>query len=313
MLVLTRRVGEALMIGDGVTVTVLGVRGNQVTSASRPPARWWSIAKRSTGASGGNRNANAGPGPPGAGGRHVRAGSAIRPPRGDVLPRLACSGDRDRRRSHGERITPERLRELHVAASWRDDVLGRAGPMFPSMSAPLRARLTASLRQTLSRWLDADDRIGHALPVGPDEYSSAASNGPLWDVQYVSSLKSFADGIVQGAAVLGAERVCSLLADWGRGSPVPVRIVGVLDRLPVDRTVAPGRGIRIDPLPAVSDDLPAWLPDKPGLLDFAYLGRTLVSVEAEAAPALFRPEDPTASTGAVRMTLKRGSQRRRCL
>jgi len=30
MLVLTRRVGEALMIGDDITITVLGVKGNQV-------------------------------------------------------------------------------------------------------------------------------------------------------------------------------------------------------------------------------------------------------------------------------------------
>jgi carbon storage regulator len=30
MLVLTRRVGETLMIGDDVTVTALGVKGNQV-------------------------------------------------------------------------------------------------------------------------------------------------------------------------------------------------------------------------------------------------------------------------------------------
>jgi carbon storage regulator len=30
MLILTRRVGETLMIGDDVTVTVLGVKGHQV-------------------------------------------------------------------------------------------------------------------------------------------------------------------------------------------------------------------------------------------------------------------------------------------
>ena len=30
MLILTRRVGETLLIGDSVTVTVLGVKGNQV-------------------------------------------------------------------------------------------------------------------------------------------------------------------------------------------------------------------------------------------------------------------------------------------
>jgi carbon storage regulator len=30
MLVLTRRVGETLMVGDDITVTVLGIKGNQV-------------------------------------------------------------------------------------------------------------------------------------------------------------------------------------------------------------------------------------------------------------------------------------------
>jgi len=30
MLILTRRVGETIMVGDDVTVTVLGVKGNQV-------------------------------------------------------------------------------------------------------------------------------------------------------------------------------------------------------------------------------------------------------------------------------------------
>ena len=30
MLILTRRVGESLMIGDDVNVTVLGIKGNQV-------------------------------------------------------------------------------------------------------------------------------------------------------------------------------------------------------------------------------------------------------------------------------------------
>jgi len=30
MLILTRRVGESLMIGEEITITVLGVKGNQV-------------------------------------------------------------------------------------------------------------------------------------------------------------------------------------------------------------------------------------------------------------------------------------------
>ncbi|REG78300.1 carbon storage regulator CsrA [Marinomonas pollencensis] len=37
MLILTRRVGEALMVGDEVSVTVLGVKGNQVRIGINAP------------------------------------------------------------------------------------------------------------------------------------------------------------------------------------------------------------------------------------------------------------------------------------
>lgn len=37
MLILTRRAGETLMIGDDVTVTVLGIKGNQVRIGVNAP------------------------------------------------------------------------------------------------------------------------------------------------------------------------------------------------------------------------------------------------------------------------------------
>jgi carbon storage regulator len=37
MLILTRRVGESLMIGDEISVTVLGVKGNQVRIGVNAP------------------------------------------------------------------------------------------------------------------------------------------------------------------------------------------------------------------------------------------------------------------------------------
>lgn len=37
MLILTRRVNEAVMIGDGITVTVLGIKGGQVRLGINAP------------------------------------------------------------------------------------------------------------------------------------------------------------------------------------------------------------------------------------------------------------------------------------
>jgi len=37
MLILTRRIGESLMVGDEVTVTVLGIKGNQVRIGVNAP------------------------------------------------------------------------------------------------------------------------------------------------------------------------------------------------------------------------------------------------------------------------------------
>jgi len=48
MLILTRRVGETVMIGNEVTVTVLGVKGNQVRIGVNAPRMWPFTAKRST-------------------------------------------------------------------------------------------------------------------------------------------------------------------------------------------------------------------------------------------------------------------------
>lgn len=37
MLILTRRIGETMMVGDEITVTVLGVKGNQIRLGMNAP------------------------------------------------------------------------------------------------------------------------------------------------------------------------------------------------------------------------------------------------------------------------------------
>lgn len=37
MLILTRRVGETIMVGDNVTVTIMGVKGNQIRIGINAP------------------------------------------------------------------------------------------------------------------------------------------------------------------------------------------------------------------------------------------------------------------------------------
>jgi carbon storage regulator len=39
MLILTRRVGETIMIGEDVTITILGLKGNQVRLGINAPKR----------------------------------------------------------------------------------------------------------------------------------------------------------------------------------------------------------------------------------------------------------------------------------
>jgi sRNA-binding carbon storage regulator CsrA len=64
VLILTRRVGETIMIGNDITVTVLGVNGNQVASGSTHRKMSRCTVKRSMSAS--SESSRTSPGGPSA-------------------------------------------------------------------------------------------------------------------------------------------------------------------------------------------------------------------------------------------------------
>lgn len=79
MLILTRRIGETLMVGDDVTVTVLGVKGNQVRIGVNAPKEvavhreeiYQRILKEKSGGGGGSGTGT--PRTPGQGGEAGRS------------------------------------------------------------------------------------------------------------------------------------------------------------------------------------------------------------------------------------------------
>ena len=96
------------------------------------------------------------------------------------------------------------------------------------------------------------------------------------------------------------------VAAWRNGEPVRLRLCRVIDELATEGVLEPAAGVRVETLPASSDGLPAWLPMRKS--PYGYLSRTLVAVEAETQPALFRPDPrrvercrvtPTANVDAV--------------
>ena len=152
------------------------------------------------------------------------------------------------------------------------------------------------MRDALADYVDPDsDRVGHAFPMAADGggYAKGWPTG-IYTHSKVSSLNQLGVELLSGAAVLGVSCVTDLLAEWTEGEPVGYRTCRVV-RLAIDRPLAPLDGVRIDPLPLSTDQLPAGLPSRGGIRRSNYLGHAVVSVDTKATPALFRPHSGSPS------------------
>ena len=161
-----------------------------------------------------------------------------------------------------------------------------------------------ALRDLLGGYVDpATDSVGHAFPMGGDRGGVGyAHRDWLYTSPQFSSVEQLADSLTRGAAVAGSDRIAELVANWADGAPMSYRTCIVVP-ITIAQAVSPVAGVDIVPLPLCTAELPAGLPARDGRSQAEYLGQSLVSVDTEATPALFRPEAPSPALEAVRAAL----------
>ena len=201
-----------------------------------------------------------------------------------------------------ETLGPQGFREMHERT--RREGGPRAGTHQVRMEDGSRAALVATVRKVLCDFVDpSTDSIRHTFPMGGDGgVTVTAQRDELYTHVRSSSVDQFTDSLVRGAAVAGSEPVARLVAGWAAGRPVSYRTCVVVP-ITIAKAVSPLAGVDVVPLALSTANLPAGLPARQGKSRADYLGQTLVSVETEMTPALFRPGTPEAETGAVRTAL----------
>ena len=153
--------------------------------------------------------------------------------------------------------------------------------------------LVEHLRVLLNDFVDAENgTIGHAFPKVSNEFSHESGTFQLDGLcaeSCITALDVFAKALVKGSALVGSPGVGSLLANWLEGQPVRYRTCAILNGINIKVALEPVAGIRITPLPWSSDELPDDLPSLSSCAPEDYLGRTIIYVDTEATPPLFRP------------------------
>lgn len=141
----------------------------------------------------------------------------------------------------------------------------------------LLSALTAAIHAHLRDYI-ADDRIGNGL---------ALMMGGIPTI----SIPEYVRYLVRAAALLGAERVARLLAEWAMGEPLRYRTCMVLSGLSIDGPMSVDGGFRFTTLPRSSDtlanELPFGVDFHLGIMNLA--GATKVEIETRDSPVLFRP------------------------
>ena len=206
------------------------------------------------------------------------------------LERIWITPGRKSRRITSELVSAAQLRDIYFRQ------VEQAVATRAELHAPenLISQWVDSLRGILGYFIDPKtDRIGLGFPTerGSSTLTTFRSDGFV-DQDFESSLRGFAEALVQAAAIIGVGKTMQLLAEWRRGEPIRFRMCTVLNGLPLSTPVSPRDDVRIVPLALTTTQLPR-LPITSDTSPIDYLGLTLLSVELSASPALFRPHSET--------------------
>ena len=203
-----------------------------------------------------------------------------------------------------ETLDAQSFREMHVRTRGECESWGHARTPMVRLDDECRNALEGTIRNLFGDFVDPSDRICHTFPMGGDGGRTVTAQvDELYTDVLISSVEQFADSLVRGAAVAGSERVAGLVAGWVEGTPVSYRTCIVVP-IAIARAVSPVPGVDVVPLALSTADLPAGLPVGQGRSRADYLGQTLVSVDTEATPALFRLEKQRPERQAARAALK---------
>jgi len=183
------------------------------------------------------------------------------------------------------------LRDALDRENWNAEFVRRAREARLVCPASLLTELDDFVRPLLQKFVDHEtDRVGHAFPLvasGGSEGIWAQGNGML-AVAWTSPVETFVEGLVTGAAVVGAERTAALFAGWTHGHPVKYQTFALLNGGSLSRPLTPMEGVAIGELPRSVDDLPACLRASDAITPQQFLGQPSVSIDTSVTPPLFR-------------------------
>ena len=109
------------------------------------------------------------------------------------------------------------------------------------------------------------------------------------------TLFDFAKLMISGAVKIGSVKIADLIFQWSLGEPLRFQQNALLEGIDIDQPLKLKEGVYLRNLPRSESELPKTLPIIP--LPYSkinaddFLGSTLLSVDCEASPALYRPTD----------------------